>query len=131
MKHPRISFGTAAAVAASCHKPNLACTVVNTEFYGQCSLQRNGWGMTPHLIATSSIYTTSEGLLHHELEHINDIHHLLNVYAASLLIPSFATEESCNAFVLDQAKNFSHVMQSIRRSTAVQRDGVQFAGPAE
>lgn len=131
MKRPRIVFGTAAAVAASCRRPNLACTVVNTDFYGQCTPARGQWAVTPHLIATLSIFTTSDRLLEHELGHINDIHHSLNVYAASLLVRSFPTEQACTAFVFDEAKSFSHVMKAIQHATAVQRDGVQFAGPAE
>jgi len=129
MKRPHIVYRASEGVAAACASEKRACTVISTEFYCGCEHLQDGWVAAPRIIATPSIYSTSDSLLRHEEEHIVDVNKLLKEYAASLLMHTFPSAADCSDFVATEAKSFSRTMKSIERTTTIKRDGVQFAGP--
>ncbi len=131
VKRPHIIYRATEGVAAACGAPKAACTQVNLEFYCGCERQRGGWTLVPTVIATPTIFASNDGLLRHELEHIKDINKSLNEYAAGLLMRSFPSEGSCREFVASEAGAFAQTAKSVRRSTTIKRDGIQFAGPAD
>ena len=130
MQRPHIQY--LADVNAQCKAHKRACTTVSTDFFCACEQKKNDvWTLHPHLIARPTIFTTTDQVMRHELQHIADIRVGLNAYAASLLVRTFETEGACMRFAADEAKSFSHTMKMIHRDTTMRRDGVQFAGPIE
>lgn len=131
VKRPHIIYRTGVGVSAACKASNPACTTVSAEFFCGCELRGRAWLLVPKIIAQPTIYTTSEGYMRHELEHLADIRESLNTYAASLLVRSFPSAGACNDFVAAESKAFPSTMRSIERATTIRRDGVRFAGPVE
>ncbi|HSP15096.1 MAG TPA: hypothetical protein VLV78_10110 [Thermoanaerobaculia bacterium] len=129
MQRPHIKY--MADVDAPCMAHKRGCTTVSTEFFCGCEQAGDAWKAHPHLIAQPVIYTTTDQVLRHELQHIADIRGALNAYAAAILLRTFETEGACTAFVDEEAKTFGHTMKLIYRDTTMRRDGVQIAGPIE
>jgi hypothetical protein len=129
MQRPHIQYLT--EVDSQCKAHKRACTTVSTDFFCGCELKNNVWTVHPHLIARPTIFTTTDQVMRHELQHIADIRVALNAYAASLLLRTFETESACMSFVTDETKSFAHTMKMIHRDTTMRRDGMQFAGPVD
>jgi hypothetical protein len=128
---PRIVFITPDATANTCGKPSRrGCTTLQTEFLCACAQAGDKWTLAPHLIATAVLYTTTQDIVRHELEHIADIRGSLNEYAGALMLRSFDTQQSCSSFVDEEKKTFANTLRNIQRLTTVKRDGVQFADRA-
>lgn len=132
VKRPHITFIPIEAAKSVCHKPERrGCTTLQTEFL--CSCARNAddkWTLVPHLIATPHMYTTTEDIVRHEMEHVTDIRESLNEYAAGLMLRSFESEQSCSAFVDEEKKTFGNTLHNIQRMTTVKRDGMKYADRA-
>lgn len=129
---PRITYISSESTAAVCKKPERrGCTTLETEFLCACAQTGDKWSLFPHLIATPLLYTTTQDIMRHEMEHISDIRSALNEYAAGLMLRSFESEKSCTQFVEEEKKTFGNTLRNIQRVTTVKRDGVQYAGRAE
>ena len=128
---PRITFISPDSTASVCRKPGRkGCTTLQTEFLCSCALTGDKWGLVPHLIATPLLYTTTQDIVRHEMEHIADIRSALNEYAAGLMLRSFESEKSCAMFVDEEKKAFGNTLRNIQRVTTIKRDGVQYADRA-
>ncbi|MGZ8797567.1 MAG: hypothetical protein ACXW2F_09485 [Thermoanaerobaculia bacterium] len=128
---PHIVFLSDAGVGVACKSPGRrGCTILQTEFSCTCKQSGDKWTLEPRLIATPYIYTTTQGIMRHELEHIADVRSSLNEYAGSLLLRSFESREACASFVGEESRLFSSTMRNIQRITVLRRDGVQYAAAA-
>ncbi len=128
---PRIVFISADAADTVCKKPGRrGCTTLQTEFLCACAQTGDKWTLVPHLIATPFLYTTTQDVMRHEMEHIADIRGSLNEYAAGLMLRSFESERSCDIFVDGEKRTFANTLRNIQRLTTVKRDGVQYADKA-
>ena len=129
---PRIIFISPDSATATCGKPGRrGCTTLQTEFLCACAQTgEKKWTLAPHLIATPLLYTTTQDVVRHEMEHIADIRGSLNEYAAGLMLRSFDTEQSCSSFIDVEKKTFANTLRNIQRLTTVKRDGVQYADRA-
>ena len=128
---PRIKFITPEATATVCNKPDRrGCTTLDTEFLCSCAQTGDKWALVPHLIATPLLYTTTQDIVRHEMEHISDIRSGLNEYAAGLMLRSFDSEKSCTQFADDEKKTFGNTLRNIQRLTTIKRDGVRYADRA-
>ena len=128
---PRIVFIAPAETESTCKKPGRkGCTTLQTQFLCSCAQAGEKWTLVPHLIATPYVYTTTQDIIRHEMEHIADIRGSLNEYAAGLMLRSFDSEQSCISFVDEEQKLFANTLRNIQRLTTVKRDGVQYADRA-
>lgn len=128
---PRITFIASELAGSVCRKPGRrGCTMLQTEFLCACAQRGDQWMLVPHLIATPLVYTTTQDVVRHEMEHISDIRSALNEYAAGLMLRSFESESSCTMFVDEEKKMFGNTLRNIQRGTTIKRDGVQFADRA-
>ena len=128
---PRITFISPDSTTAVCRKPGRkGCTTLETEFLCACALTGDKWGLVPHLIATPLLYTTTQDIVRHEMEHIADIRGALNEYAAGLMLRSFESEKSCTMFIDEEKRTFGNTLRNIQRVTTIKRDGVQYADRA-
>lgn len=125
---PRIIFISPDSAANTCGKPSRrGCTTLQTEFLCACAQAGDKWTLAPHLIATPVLYTTTQDIVRHELEHIADVRGSLNEYAGALMLRSFDTEQSCSSFMNEEKRTFASTLRNIQRVTTVKRDGVQYA----
>lgn len=125
---PRIVYLTMRATEIACNAPyRKGCTTMQTEFFCNCVQQGDNWGVEPRLVVTPAIYTTTPEILRHELQHISDVRVSLAEYAATLMLHTFASEQSCSAFVTEQKATFGATVRNVYRVTTLRRDGMQYA----
>ena len=128
IKHPQIVFVSESGAPVACKSVSRrACTTVSTEFLCECVRAGDQWTVGSRFTATPFVYTTTQSLVRHELEHISDIRSSLSEYGDSLALHSFASEAACGAFIKQEVKMFPHTMKLIQRLTTVKRDGIRFA----
>lgn len=128
INRPRITYISPQSTAAVCKKPERrGCTTLDIEFLCACAQTGDKWSLFPHLLATPLLYTTTQDIMRHELEHLADIRSALNEYAAGLMLRSFESEQSCTRFAGDEKKSFGNTLRNIQRLTTIKRDGVRYA----
>jgi hypothetical protein len=125
----RITFLSETAAALACKAPGRrGCTTLMTEFVCGCNkVAADKWTLAPKLTATPYIYTTTQEVIRHELEHIADVRASLNEYAAGLLLRTFESEAACTSFVSEEKKLFGSTLRTIKHATTIRRDGVNVA----
>lgn len=126
---PHITFVSTESAAAACGAPlRRGCTTLQTEFFCNCVHAAEGkWTLQPHIIATPHVYTTTQDIMQHELQHIADLRTSLNEYTSTLALHTFASEASCTKFLDEEKVLFSHTMRNIQRVTVLRRDGERYA----
>jgi hypothetical protein len=125
---PHITYLSDEGVGIACKAPGRrGCTVLQTEFICACKQSGDKWTLDPKLITTPYIYTTTQEIMRHELEHIADVRSSLKEYAGTLLLRSFESLEACGSFVVEENRLFSSTMRNIQRVTVLRRDGAQYA----
>jgi hypothetical protein len=128
MVRPHIYYLSDNAAAIACKSASRrACTTIVTEFVCGCAPAGDQWGVHTRIIATPSIYTTTQAVMRHELEHISDIRSSLNEYVDSLALHMFQSETNCLSFVNGEVKMFPETLKLMQRITTIKRDGVRFA----
>ncbi len=128
VERPHITFLSDTQTAVACKAPfRRGCTTLQAEFFCSCVQSADKWSLAPHIIATPWIYTTTEDIMTHEMQHISDLRTSLNEYTATLMMHSFATESACTSFADAQKRIFGSTMRNIQRVTVLRRDGERYA----
>ena len=126
---PHVTFVSTENAAAACGAPlRRGCTTLQTEFFCNCVHVADGkWSLAAHIIATPHVYTTTQDIMQHELQHLSDLRASLNEYTSTLALHTFASEASCSSFLEQEKALFSHTMRNIQRVTVLRRDGERYA----
>ncbi len=128
VQRPHITFLSQAQTSTACKAPfRRGCTTLQTEFLCSCAKTGQTWSLQPHIIATPRVYTTTQDIMMHELEHLADLRNSLNEYAATLMLHSFPTEAACTSFSDAEKRDFGSTMRNIQRITVLRRDGERYA----
>jgi hypothetical protein len=128
--HPHITFLSTDAATVACGAPlRRGCTTLKTEFFCNCvhDAAADQWSLAVHIVATPYVYTTTQDIMTHELQHISDLRTSLNEYASTLLMHSFPTEARCTSFMQTEKTIFADTMRNIQRVTVLRRDGSIYA----
>ena len=126
VNRPRMVYLAEASAGLACLQPlKRACTRLDTEFFCNCVQAGNDWALQTRFIVSPFIYTTSPGILRHEMEHIDDVRASLTDYATMLQLRRFDTEASCAGFVGNEKRLFPAMIRDVQRLTTIKRDGVQ------
>jgi hypothetical protein len=126
---PHITFVSTENAAVACGAPlRRGCTTLQTEFFCNCVHAADGkWSLQPHIIATPHVYTTTQDIMQHELQHIADLRTSLREYTSTLALRTFASETSCTKFLDEEKALFGHTIRNIQRATVLRRDGERYA----
>ena len=129
---PHITFINPESTQVACESASRrGCTLLRTEFICNCERAGDKWTPAPHLIATPHVYTTTQEIVRHELEHISDVRSSLTEYAIGLTLRSFDSQAQCSSYISEEKKLFAATLRNIQRATTIKRDGERFANRGE